>query len=153
MQEPRASKPAFPRSYGLTGNNLLSWSWAVERLERSRNYWIVTTRPDGRPHVAPVWGLWRDGAVRFGTSPESVKARNLERNPRFVVHLESGDEVVILEGTVERFPSDDALADAYEAKYEHRPDVGGLWYALRPARAFAWTESDYPNNATRFEWD
>jgi hypothetical protein len=81
-----------------------------------------------------------------------VKARNLGSNPRLVVHLESGDEVVILEGTAQQVTADESVADAYEAKYEHRPEVDGLWL-VRPTRAFAWTESDYPNNATRFEWD
>jgi pyridoxine/pyridoxamine 5'-phosphate oxidase len=100
----------------------------------------------------PVWGVWHDDAVLFGTSPSSVKARNLESDPRLVVHLESGDEVVILEGRAERVTADESVADAYEAKYEHRPNVEGLWL-VRPTRAFAWTESDYPNTATRFEWD
>jgi hypothetical protein len=100
----------------------------------------------------PVWGIWHDGAVLFGTSPSSVKARNLERDPRLVVHLESGDEVVIVEGTAELIAIDETVLDAYEAKYDHRLNVGQL-LAVRPARAYAWTEADYPNNATRFEWD
>jgi hypothetical protein len=100
----------------------------------------------------PVWGIWHDGAVLFGTSPTSVKGKNMTRDPRIVVHLESGDEVVILEGSAEIVDVDDAALDVYEAKYAHRPDVPNL-YALRPARAYAWTEQDYPNNATRFEWD
>jgi hypothetical protein len=132
---------------------MLPWSWAVERLERSRNYWICTTRPDGSPHAAPVWGLWWDGAVRFGTSPESRKGKNLEHDPRVLIHLESGDEVVTLEGAIQREPIDDAMADAYKAKYGFRPDPSqGPWYVLRPARAFAWLESDYPTTATLFEW-
>jgi hypothetical protein len=44
------------------------------------------------------------------------------------------------------------VADTYEAKYQHRPSVEGLWL-VRPTRAFAWTESDYPDTATRFDWD
>jgi hypothetical protein len=131
---------------------LLPWSWATERLERSRNYWIVTTRADGRAHAAPVWGLWHDGAVLFGTAPESVKGKNIARDPRAVVHLESGDEVVILEGTVGRVPVDEQIDGAYKTKYGlglPAPEVLGL----RPTRAYAWTENDYPNDATRFEWD
>ena len=85
-----------------------------------------------------------------------MKGRNLLRDPRVTVHLESGDEVVILEGTVERVRIGGAEADAYEAKYEFRPnsdDADGLWLELRPSVAFAWLERDYPNTATRFDWN
>ncbi len=132
---------------------MLPWEWAVERLERSRNYWICTTRGDGSPHAAPVWGLWWDDAVVFGTNPESRKGRNLARDPRVTIHLESGDEVVILEGEIERAPIDDPIADAYDAKYGFRPDPrAGAWYWLRPKRAHTWLEHDYPNTATRFDF-
>jgi hypothetical protein len=68
------------------------------------------------------------------------------------VHLESGDEVVILEGTAQLVDVDTTVLDAYEAKYGHRPDAPKL-FSVRPTRAFAWTEADYPNDATLFEWD
>jgi hypothetical protein len=88
--------------------------------------------------------------------PESRKGRNLARDPRVVVHLESGDEVVVLEGRVEEIALDERLADAYEAKYDYRPSPGhpeGLWYRLRPRVAYAWLEADYPRTATRFAFD
>src|SRR5581483_11367565 len=98
--EPRRSRPLMPEGYGVpeTEEGLLPWSWAVERLERARNFWFSTTRPDGRPHAMPAWGVWLDGALYFEGSPETRRARNLAANPALVVHLESGDEVVILEG-------------------------------------------------------
>jgi pyridoxine/pyridoxamine 5'-phosphate oxidase len=104
----------------------------------------------------PVSGLWHDSAVFFSTSPESRKARNLERDARAVVHLASGEEVVVLEGEVERVPVDERLADAYEAKYDFRPKTGaeaGLWHRLHPRVAYAWVENDYPRTATRFAFD
>jgi len=70
-----------------------SWAKVRRRLEQARNYWIVTSRPDGRPHAAPVWGVWLDGRLWFSTSPASVKARNLAADPRVVVHLERADTV------------------------------------------------------------
>jgi PPOX class probable F420-dependent enzyme len=132
---------------------MLPWSWAVERLEASRSYWIATTRDDGSPHAAPVWGLWLADGLWFSTSPQSRKGRNLVRDPRATVHLESGDEVVVLEGEVERVTLDDSTAGAYEAKYAIRPDPAdesGLWLRLRPQVAYAWQERDYPRTATRF---
>jgi PPOX class probable F420-dependent enzyme len=156
--EPTATRPGFEPGYGIhdAPDGMLPWSWAVERLESGRNYWIGTARKDGRPHAAPVWGLWIDDAILFSTSPRSRKGRNLARDPRVVVHLESGDEVVIVEGEVERVRLGPAAADAYERKYAFRPDPGSpdsLWYAVRPRVAYAWLERDYPRTATRFAFD
>jgi PPOX class probable F420-dependent enzyme len=152
MTEPVASRPKFPPGYGISSERegMLPWSWTEERLASARNYWIVTVRADGSPHAAPVWGLWLDGAIVFSTSRESRKGRNLLRDPRVVVNLESGEEVVILEGEVEVTGLDDRMADAYEAKYDYRPGGEGDWFALRPRVAYAWLERDYPRSATRF---
>jgi PPOX class probable F420-dependent enzyme len=149
----------MPSGYGVptdgSGGELLPWSWAEEQLTQARNYWICTTRSDGRPHAVPVWGIWFDDAVWFGTSPDSVKARNLGRDPRLVIHLESGDDVVILEGEIELSRDADLLkqyADAYEQKYAHRPSEAGA-FVLRPRVAQTWTEKDFARNATRWVFD
>src|SRR5215218_6600267 len=62
---PASSRPRFPDVYGISEdpNGLLDWTWATERLESARNYWVVTAGSDGRPHAAPVWALWLDDAV------------------------------------------------------------------------------------------
>jgi hypothetical protein len=131
---------------------MLDWSWAEERLLASRNYWVVTSGEDGEPSAAPVWGVWADGAVYFGTNPRSRKGRNLGRDPRALIHLESGDEVVIVQGEVERCKLETEIADVYEQKYDHRPDVPEF-LRLRPRLALAWLETDYPKTATRFDFD
>src|SRR5437588_6876045 len=60
--------PHMPAMYlGKNRDTFLAWSHAEQRLVKSRNYWICTTRPDGRPHSAPVWGFWHDGSLYFGT--------------------------------------------------------------------------------------
>jgi Pyridoxamine 5'-phosphate oxidase len=150
---PRASRPRFP-DYGISRETegMLGWEWATERLASARSYWVCTVRADGRPHAMPVWGLWFDDAVVFSTDPASQKGRNLAREPRVVVHLESAEEAVILEGLVEPTLPGEAVLDAYEAKYAVRPGAGGGWFALRPDRAFAWREHDYPTSATRFDF-
>ena len=133
---------------------MLTWGWAVERLERARNYWVATTGAEGAPSDAPVWGLWVDDAVIFGTNPRSAKGRNLARDPRAVVHLESGDDVVILHGAVESAELDARLADLYQAKYDFRPETSeDGWYRLPPRVALAWLERDYTKTATRFTFD
>jgi PPOX class probable F420-dependent enzyme len=160
VSEPAADRPRFHESYGLwaatEGAGLLPWEWAAKRLAEAKNYWVATAGTDGRPQATPVWGVWRDGSFYFSTARGSRKGRNLEANPQAVVHLESGDEVVILEGAVEEVADPAALAElaeAYGAKYvlEIVFDGGGsAVYVLRPRRAFAWRERDYPESATRF---
>jgi PPOX class probable F420-dependent enzyme len=156
--EPKVSRPRFP-GYGITESRdgLLPWSWAAERLAASRNYWISTTRPDGRPHAMPVWGVWVDDTLYFGSGRESRKARNLRASPEVVAHVESGDEVVIIEGVAEEVIGDEAaepVNQAYERKYAWRAEAGdpSPLYAVRPRRAFAWREKDYPTSATRFDF-
>jgi pyridoxamine 5'-phosphate oxidase-like protein len=156
MTSPHADRPSMPSGYGIASGDdgQLAWSWVERECTRSRNYWICTTRPDGRPHAIPVWGLWLDGAVLFSTDPESTKARNFTARPEAVIHLESGDEVVVLEGRIE--PMDRALlpefVKRYEKKYSFRPsetETAGV-FSLRPERVLAWREKDFPTSATRF---
>jgi nitroimidazol reductase NimA-like FMN-containing flavoprotein (pyridoxamine 5'-phosphate oxidase superfamily) len=139
---------------------MLPWETVREQLTTSRNYWIISTRPDGKPHAAPVWGLWLDEAFYFSTDPKSRKGKNIVASPEIVMHLESGDDVVILEGRLEEVTDTDELnrfADAYEAKYEFRPDVTdpqwGIYYKLKARLAFAWREKDFPTSATRWVFE
>jgi hypothetical protein len=157
--QPTATRPGFAPGYGITAEpeGLLPWAWADVRLAAARTYWVASTRPDGSPHAAPVWGLWLGDGVYFGTSRGSRKGLNLARDPRCVVHLESGDEVVIVEGRVEEISLDERIAEAYETKYDFRLELpageGEGWFRLRPTMAFAWTERDFPRTATRFAFD
>ena len=131
----RADRPRFSPSYGIATSTegLLSWSWALERLAASRNYWISTTRADGTPHAMPVWGVVHDGSLWFGTG--GVKQQNLERTGRLVAHTESGDECVILEGTATEHPVTRELLDAYEDKYAFRPgDDAQFWWVTGAPR-------------------
>lgn len=88
--------------------------------------------------------------------------RNLRENPQLAIHIEIGDEVVIVEGTATELVAPAAsLSDAilagfakyttakdYEASADNWAE-GGLW-ELRPAKAFAW--SVFPDDMTRFRF-
>jgi Pyridoxamine 5'-phosphate oxidase len=153
-----SDRPDLPTGYGISpdSDGLLPWRWVQEQLTTARNYWICTTRADGRPHTLPVWGLWLDDAVLFSTDPDSTKARNLAARPDVVVHLESGDEVVVVEGVAARLPPVELPAefvDSYAWKYGHRLDTSNPafgFYRVTPSRVLAWHESDFPTSATRF---
>src|SRR5262249_25391100 len=89
MREPIADRPGFPKGYGIDREHradMLAWDAARQKLIDARNYWVSTTRPDGRPHVTPVWGLWMDEAFYFSTDPQSRKGRNLAAQPAINVH-------------------------------------------------------------------
>jgi hypothetical protein len=147
-------RPDIP-GYGIRpdGEGILPWSFVDERMANARNYWVATTRPDGRPHAMPLSGVWIDGSFCFGTGPGSRKARNLAENPHLVVHSESGDEVVILEAVAELVADPVSLDGAFRVKYGiETGDVDDVWYALRPVVAFAWVKSNYHKTATRWRF-
>jgi hypothetical protein len=103
----------------------------------------------------PVWGVYVEGALVFSTDPSTLKAKNMKRNPSIVVHLESGDELVVLEGKVEVVKLSKKVDDAYNAKYKMRlstfPGASAV-YSLKPRVALAWREKDFPTSATRWEF-
>lgn len=150
--------PHVPALYGMKpGRKNLPWSHAEKRLAGSRNYWICTARADGRPHSIPVWGFWIDDALYFGTARSTRKARNLAHNSAVSVHLESGDDVVIVEGNAVEV-SDQAtfkkLDEASKSKYKMPlmmvPE--SVIYCVHPRVVLAWTEKNFPNIATRWEF-
>jgi nitroimidazol reductase NimA-like FMN-containing flavoprotein (pyridoxamine 5'-phosphate oxidase superfamily) len=158
----QAGLPDLPPTYGLKARQkYLPFTHAEKRLTQSRNYWICTARPDGRPHSIPVWGFWIDGALYFGTGLASRKARNLAHNSAVSIHLESGDDVVILEGSAVEVDTTDKptfkkLEAASRAKYKMPLTImpgETVMYSVRPRTVLAWTEKDFVNNATRWSFD
>ena len=160
--ETRASRPYMP-GYGLLGpdegTGLLPWPWAEQRLTSSRNYWVVSVWPDGRPHAMPVWGLWHEGAFWFSSSKGSRKARNLAAEPRCVVTTEDASDPVVMEGSAELVTDLDALATMLaleNAKYDTNytielldPDVNAV-YRVRPRWAFGLRQDDFTGSPTRW---
>src|SRR5713101_864744 len=97
---PKASRPPFPREYGVSHSEkgLLPWSHVADRMKVAQHYWICTVSPKGHPHATPVDGLWLNDRLYFGGSPQSRRHRNLIANPAVCVHLESAMDVIILHG-------------------------------------------------------
>jgi PPOX class probable F420-dependent enzyme len=165
MKEPRASRPHMP-GYGVRGpgegTGLLPWAWAEARLGASRNYWVVTSWPDGRPHTMPVWGLWDAGAFWFSTGGRSRKARNLAADPRCVVTTEDALNPVVVEGAarITREAAEIArFLGLLNAKYGTGigadfldPDVNAT-VQVRPRRAFGLLHDDFTGSPTRWEFD
>lgn len=156
LRIPEAGRPVPLEGYGVPDSEegLLPWSFVRERMTAAKNYWISTTMPDGQPHARPVWGVWMDDRLHFGGGPNTRWSKNLKHDPRVTAHLESGSEVVIIEGvvTVIDQPDDPRIArlDAlYKVKYDIEHGIP-IWN-LAPRKVFAW--SDYPVTVTRWVFE
>jgi hypothetical protein len=162
MTEPNASRPYMP-GYGILdanhGTGLLPWSWAIERLERSHDYWFATSDAGGRPHVMPVWGVWMDEALWFSSSRASRKARNVALRPQCAITTDNAYEPVVIEGEAELI--DDlslirAFTERSNQKYgtdyplEFFTQPSNACFRVRPVWAFGLTESDFTGSPTRW---
>lgn len=83
-------RPKMPDGYGVPTetDGLLAWVDIETRLVGAPVYWLSTTRPDGRPHVVPRWGVWLDGAFWYDGSPATRHVRNIGENAACTLHLE-----------------------------------------------------------------
>ncbi|SCE61005.1 Pyridoxamine 5'-phosphate oxidase [Streptomyces sp. Termitarium-T10T-6] len=157
--------------YSSAGATARPWPEAAAVLADAPLYWLSTVRPDGRPHVTPLIGVWSQGALHFCTGPQERKARNLAANPEVILTtgantLDSGFDLVV-EGRADRVTDDErlaALAREWEAKYgaDWRFDVeGGSFvqaeaghahvFAVHPRTAFGFGKGE-PYSQTRYRF-
>ncbi len=124
---------------GFSSENAVATTWASGQLvlEDAEVYWISSVRPDGRPHVTPLLGIWLDGAMYFCTGDDERKAKNLESNSHCILttgcnNLDGLD--VVVEGKVAKVSGKTELqsaADTYESKYgSHFTSPDGTWFGL-----------------------
>jgi len=140
----------------------MTWAEVAGRLAPARTYWLGTTMPSGAPHAAPVWGAVTDGTLHVYTERRTVKARNIAVSPRVLVHLESGEDVLIVHGRAEDLGPPAAVPHviaALAAKYtrpadrQYLPDEDpdfDVVYAIRPTSAVAWQLADYAGSQRRW---
>jgi hypothetical protein len=140
----------------------LTWAEVAARLAAARNYWLCSTMASGAPHAAPVWGVVAGGVLYLYSERRTVKARNLAADPRVVVHLESGEDVLIMRGTVTDLGAPGqvphvvaALAAKYASADDRRylPDADpdfDVVYAVRPQSATTWRLADYEASQRRW---
>ncbi len=164
---PSRDRPEMPDGYGVpeTDEGLIEWSAVERRLVAATHYWLATTRPDGRPHVVPRWGVWVDGRFWYDGAVDTIHVRNLTANAACVLHLEDGRQAIVVEGRSEAaappgLENGGRLALAFSGKYAplgyspepgswQGPDAGGL-RVFTPVKALAWF--DFPTDVTRFRF-
>ncbi|MGD0811408.1 MAG: pyridoxamine 5'-phosphate oxidase family protein [Acidimicrobiales bacterium] len=159
--DPRYSDP----SAGPT-----TWEETRRQLETAELSWLVTVRPDGRPHATPVVAVWVDDALHFTTGEKEQKGANLRAGDRVLLQAgrldwEGGIDVVV-EGQAKLAVDETLLrrlATAWQArwdgrwKYEvrdgrlHHP--GGfavLTYSVHPEKVLAFAEGTFGHTLHRF---
>lgn len=116
------------------------WTKGRSDLQDAQLYWLTTVRPEGRPHVTPLIGIWFDGALYFCTGPTERKAKNLAQNAHCVLttgnnRLDGLDVVVEGDAANVSDPAELAsVADTYESKYgRHFTAPDGTWFGLGDA--------------------
>jgi PPOX class probable F420-dependent enzyme len=128
---------------------------------------LATVRNDGKPHVVPVWYHYDGQDVFVVTAKDSVKAKNIEKNPSVSLVVndargEAGDisyfmgtAAVVIEGKAEIKKDVDANAFAKELykRYvgekalshpmmQYMMTVPKYIIAIRPARMLSWDSKD-----------
>jgi hypothetical protein len=175
MSTPPVTVTAEIHGFSEPGAEPVSWPDGLEHVIQADTFWLSTVRPDGRPHVTPLIGVWHGDALWFATGPQERKAENLARNQACVLTAGCGDLAeggldVMIEGAAEQVTDEAELrpvAEAFGEKYgrqmwdfvvqdgafAHR-GVGGrvLVFRVRPSRALGFRKGDAFSQTTwRFE--
>jgi len=141
------------------GTGLLAWRDVEPRLASSHDYWLATSRPDGRPHVMPVWGVWDGTALWFSGGGRSRKVRNIARDPRCVVTTDDALDPVVVEGTAAVVTEESSIRRFLELlniKYavDYQPDfldpAVNATVRVAPHTAFAILQADFAGSPTRW---
>lgn len=160
-------RPELPEGYGTPADDqgLLRWPVVEQRLRDAVHYWLASTRPDGRPHVVPRWGIWLDDRFYYDGSPQTVHVQNLQHNSACAVHVGEGADAIIVEGHSRASdPVGEELGERISLEMNRKystlgytttsqswsgADAGGL-RVLHPSKALAWF--DFPADVTRFRF-
>lgn len=144
---PRRVRPKFPEEWHVPNDPemWITWEHANEKLAGETVYWVSTTSRLGQPHAVPVWGIWKQNRFYFETDPKSVKGRNLLDNQSLVVHVQDGNDTVILEGKARKEKTSETLNELkndYAKKYQYAPDWSNeraqIVFRVEPTIAHAW---------------
>ncbi|TFV69731.1 pyridoxamine 5'-phosphate oxidase [Blastococcus sp. CT_GayMR19] len=164
MTGPAPDRPWMP-GYGVLpadqGSGLMAWAEAERRLTVSHDYWCATVRPDGRPHVMPVWGVWLDARLWFSTGMRSRKARDVAVEPRCTLTTDDARDPVVVDGVAEQV-TDRAGIEGFVAAVNGKygggvrvdfldPAVNGT-FSVRPEWVFAISEDDFSGSPTRWRF-
>jgi nitroimidazol reductase NimA-like FMN-containing flavoprotein (pyridoxamine 5'-phosphate oxidase superfamily) len=160
--EPTPSRPYMP-DYGISEgrDGLLSWTWAEQQLRHSKNFWLATRWPDGRPHVMPVWAVWDGEAIWFSGGLHSRKVQNVLVDDRCSISTEDAYNPLVVEGVAVKVDDDterqrfvDRTNEKYETEYGldfFDPSTTAV-LRIEPRWAFGLREDDFTTSPTRWRF-
>jgi hypothetical protein len=139
------------RFYGSpTDKPPLEWDDVEAQLGSAPTFWVVAASGDDRPHPRPVWGVWSPlgDADLWLTLGSPRLAADVAARPLVTAHLDSGVEVVIVEGAAELVRDPAAVARfvaAYDRKYDWVYDVEqyGPPTRITPTSVLAWRSAGW----------
>lgn len=111
----------------------------VEFLRTEQHAIVATIQPDGTPQLTPNWYWWDGEVIWISTLDWTVKVRNLRRDPRITLCIESGKRrgnYVQVFGTAEVIEGDvrETTLDLIR-KYEPiESDAQRHWESIKPDR-------------------
>jgi PPOX class probable F420-dependent enzyme len=77
---------------------------------------------NGRPHVVPIWCMYRDGEIIMVTGPKADKVRAIEANPAVSLTIDASTppyHVLLIDG--------DATVEATDGMAEEYPEIVGRY--------------------------
>jgi PPOX class probable F420-dependent enzyme len=123
-------------------------------LERESVVWLSSVRPDGSPHVVPLWFHWDGESILVFSKPGAQKVRNVRAEPRVMVavgepSLAFDVELVDAVAELAHEPTSCLLSDVFARKYADLADRAGITFDrfaavyeqpiwIRPTRWLDW---------------
>lgn len=150
----------------------MPWSAATRTFTEGGWFWLATVRPNGRPHVMPVYAAWSAPVFYVASKDATRKSRNLDANGRCVLTKDSGALHIVVEADARHVEDVDGLARASTAFHDvygwpttvndgeldaplGAPTSGGppyRAYEITPRRAFAFPADGESRTPTRWRF-
>jgi hypothetical protein len=120
----------------------LDWAWVDGQLSAAGTYW-ASICADRQPHPRPVWGVWAGEVLHLSIGSPQLAAA--PPGTLITVHLDSGSDVVIVDGVVSGRTIDPALIAAYDVKYTWSYDVDtyGPLTSIHPQVVLGWRSAGW----------
>lgn len=128
-------EPGEEQNLDGSGAPPIPWERVRERLEEdagiSPTHWLATVRPDGMPHVMPVWTVWVDDAFYFVAGSTMRKRKNLAQNAHCIIAVASKGLDLVIEGEATKVSDETRLqriANAYAVQGWHPTVRNSVFY-------------------------
>lgn len=93
----------------------LDWTDVARRLASGGWFWLASVRPDGAPHMMPLFAAWSESVLFVASKESAQKSRNLDADGRCVVSTERDGAHLVVEGEASRVHDRETLARASAA--------------------------------------